>query len=153
LNYANLLIFSGIVWSVSAILVILALVNSPMYVALAFRYFRRSYKFALPPGSSRGRFELTVPAFFLFFAGIGSAATLAIFLTLARPLVMLIPGGLAGLFFILIICGAISGAALIWFLRRWGIKYIDDHIVKHGSDKNQLMLQYLAPRGYGKNFL
>ena len=123
-----------------------------MYIALAFRYFRRSYKFALPPRSNRVRFELTVPAFFVFFSGIGSAAVLALFLTVARPLVAQIPGGLAGLLIILVLCGAMCGATMHALLRAWSIKYIDVYLKKYGSDKNQLMLRHLAPKGYRDSF-
>jgi hypothetical protein len=94
-----------------------------------------------------------VPAFFVFFSGIGSAAVLALFLTAARPLVSQIPGELAGLFVVLILCGAMSGVTIHSLLRAWSIEYIDAHLEKYGSDKNQLMLQYLAPKGYRDSFL
>lgn len=148
MNFFTLLLFSGFIWVASAILVILAALSSATYIALAFRYFRRSHKFTLPPKSKWVRFELTAPAFFVFFTGIGSVLALVIAVTFGRSIVGAVPGGLMLLALVCLILGAAFGLALHVLLTFWGKAYIDRFIEKYDADKNELMQKYLSPSNW-----
>lgn len=144
MNFTNLLMLSGVIWVLSMFVVFWALFSTPIYIALAFRYFRRSYKFTLPPKSNWVRFELTAPAFFVFFSGIGSALTLVALLTGAPSLLSALPGGLASIALISLIVGACFGGSMHVLLTAWGRAYVDAFLDKNRIDKNELMLKYLA---------
>ena len=146
MDLLNILLIICILWIISFILVVYAMLKSRIYIALAFRYFRRSHKFTLPPSSKVILFEVTAPAFFVFSSGVASFLFLFLFITVVRPLIGPISINLKFLAFICLVFGGSIGYYQHFLLKEWATKYIDRICKLRELDKYKLMVKHLSPR-------
>ena len=131
-------------WLIALILVLRSAFLGPTYAALAFRYFRRSRRFMMPPGSKLLLFELTPPAYFVSLAGMGSALTLLLLRLFAMPVFASMGGGLFWMMSVCLAVGAACGAICTLRLKAWGIREVDALCENENATVDALMVRFVG---------
>ena len=117
--------------------------SSRTYVALSFVYFLRSKKFTPPSKFSRLRLELTPPAFFLFFAGLGTTTMYKLGDVMMLDLGTF-PGGIDRLLLTSLLVGAGLGGVGFRVMTIWGRQFIHMRLLLEGQSVDRLLLRFVA---------